>query len=156
MSPQAKDDPSPTSWTLRFKRGKHTILLLAEPLTPFSSIKIDLLNILRERYPSGLSLSSSPTPTPIPDSINEVILGVPINPFEPEEGWTEMDTNVGDIKESPKSLGLKDGAVIAFAFIEEEEDGKAKLEFVVEWSSYEAEYGGDDGEGSLVSDEEKK
>jgi hypothetical protein len=40
-------------------------------------------------------------------------------------------------------LGLKDGAVIAFAFIEES-GGRDGLEFKVEWSSYEAEYGDDD------------
>lgn len=62
-----------------------------------------------------------------------------------------MTTDVGDIKESPKSLGLKDGAVIAFAIIE----GKGKSthsEFKVEWSSYEAEYGAE-GEGEEAEEE---
>ena len=125
---------------------------MTEPLTPFSSIKTDLLAILRERYPEGLPNSASPTKTPIPESIHEVSLAVPIDSYEPEKGWTELATNPGDIRESPRSLGLKDGALIAFAFIEGE--GKnVGLEFKVEWSSYEAEYGVDgDGHDAMADD----
>lgn len=133
---QAKDEVEPTDWTLRFKHGKHTILLFADALTPFTKIKADLLTILRERYPQGLVLSSSPDPKPIPESVNKVALGVPVDVYEPSKGWTELDTTSGGLKECPKSLELKDGAVIAFAFLETDEEFSEPT-FEVEWSSYE-------------------
>jgi hypothetical protein len=144
-----KNEPNPISWTLRFKRGKHTILLLVDPLTPFSSIKADLLDTLRERYPTGLSNSTSPTLTLIPDSVKDVFLGIPVDPLEPGEGWTELSTNQGDIIESPKSLALKDGAAIAFAF-REGEGKKSGYEFMVEWSNYDELYG--EGEEGIPTD----
>lgn len=146
---QAKEDIESTDWTLRLKYGKYTILLFAAPLTPFTTIKNDLLTILRERYPDGLLLSSSTSPKPIPDKINEVALGEPIDIFEPSKGWTELDTVSGGLKECPQSLGLKDGAVIAFAFLEKgEEFGEKGALFEVEWSSYEDNFDMEaDGEG---------
>lgn len=45
----------------------------------------------------------------------------------------------GGLKECPKSLGLKDGAVVAFAFLEKG-DEFAEPVFRVEWSSYEDNY----------------
>jgi len=132
------DDVKATAWTLRFKHGKHTIVLMVEPLTPFSSLKTELLTTLRERYPSGLPSGTSPDPLPIPGSIHEVLLGVPIDTYEPSKGWVEITTE-GGIKESPKSLGLKDGSMIAFAFIEGKQ-GEETVEFNVEFSSYEDQY----------------
>lgn len=131
-------DVKATAWTLRFKNGKYTIVLLAEPLTPFTSLKTELLATLRERYPAGLSFSTSTEPLPIPDSIHEVLLGVPVDTYEPSKGWVEIATD-WNIKESPKSLGLKDGSMIAFTFIEGEE-GEETAEFHVEFSSYEDQY----------------
>lgn len=75
---------------------------------------------------------------PIPDSIHEVLLGVPVDIYEPSKGWVEISTDSG-IKESPKSLGLKDCSMIAFAFIEGEQ-GDETVEFHVEFSSYEEQY----------------
>jgi hypothetical protein len=145
--PQAKDDDvKATAWTLRFKHGKHTILLLAEPLTPFSSLKTELLDTLRERYPSGLSSSTSPEPLPIPSSIHEVLLGIPVDSYEPSKGWVEITTD-GGLKESPRSLGLKDGCMIAFTFIEGEQ-GDETVEFHVEFSSYEDQYPEDMADGA--------
>jgi hypothetical protein len=138
--PQPKEDIKPTAFTLRFKHGRHTVLLFAEPLTPFSTIKTDLLNILHERYPQGLPSSASPTPTKIPTEILDMILGVPIDVYEPSKGWTELATSGGGIKESPKSLGLKDGSVVAFAFVNGEDRAEKEGEFIVEWSSYEDQY----------------
>jgi len=136
----AKDDEvQPTALTLRFKHGKHTILLFAEPLTPFSTIKTELLNVLRERYPEGLPSSTSPTPVTIPESILDLVLAVPIDIYEPSKGWTELATRAGGIKETPKSLGLKDGGLLAFAFVGGK--GEGDYDFAVEWSSYDEQYG---------------
>ena len=67
-------------------------------------------------------------------------MGVPVDVYEPSKGWTELATGGGGIKESPKSLGLKDGSVVAFAFVNGERDDETGAEFVVEWSSYEDQY----------------
>jgi hypothetical protein len=117
---------------------------LTEPLTPFSTIKSNLLAILKERYPEGLSRSDSPTPTKIPDSILDVVLGVPVDPYELSKGWDELDTRGGGMKETPRSLGLKDGSKIAFAFAENDEDKEAKELFYVEVPDVDALYPEDD------------
>jgi hypothetical protein len=126
--------------TLHFKYSKYTVLLFAEPLTPFSTIKTNLLVILKERYPDGLSRSDSPSPTKIPDSILDIVLGVPIDPYELSKGWDELDTRGGGMIETPRSLGLKDGSKIAFAFVENDEDKEAKELFYVEYPDLDALY----------------
>jgi len=107
------DDIESTALTLRFKHGKQTILLFAQPLTPFTSLKEELLVVLRERYPKGLDTKSDGgrSPVKIPDTIKDVRLGVPKDQFDWTKGWTELDTD-----ESPKSLGVKDGGMLAFVF----------------------------------------
>lgn len=112
--------------------------MLAEPTTLFSELKTELLDTLRERYPEGLSSSQSPESIQIPDSIEEILLGVPVDSYEPSKGWVEITTD-GGVKESPKSLGLKDGCMIAFTFVEGEQ-GEDPAEFHVEFSSYEDQY----------------
>jgi len=136
---QAKGDIEPHTLTLRFKHGKHTILLFIDPLSTFAAIKTELLTVLRERYPSGLSTSLSPTPIKIPDSQIDVIFGVPVDVYEPQKGWSEIDTSGGAaMRESPKSLGLKDGSVVAFAFVGE--DQEETPEFHVEFSNVDELY----------------
>ena len=71
---------------------------------------------------------------------------MPIDVYEPSKGWTELDTTSGGLKECPLSLGLKDGAIIAFAFLKEEEEFGEPV-FEVEWSSYDDNYEMDDAEG---------
>lgn len=68
------------------------------------------------------------------------MLGVPVDPYEPSKGWDELDIRAGGIKETPKSLGLKDGSKIAFAFTDGEEDKAAKELFYVEYPDLEALY----------------
>ncbi|KAE9368689.1 hypothetical protein N431DRAFT_512916 [Stipitochalara longipes BDJ] len=129
-----------SAFTLHFKYAKYTILLFAEPLTPFLTIKTNLLAILKERYPDGLSRSDSPTPTKIPDSILDIVLGVPIDQYDPSKGWDELDTRGVGMKETPKSLGLKDGSKLAMAFVDDGEDKEAKELFYVEYPDIAALY----------------
>lgn len=114
-------------------------------MTPFSTIKSNLLATLKERYPEGLETSLSPKRTKIPDSILDVVLGVPKDIYDPTKGWDELNTGRGVAKESPRSLGLKDGSQIAFAIVDEdEEDKEAKDLFLVEYSDVNALYPDDE------------
>ncbi|KAH7319438.1 hypothetical protein BKA65DRAFT_465368 [Rhexocercosporidium sp. MPI-PUGE-AT-0058] len=121
-----------TAYTLRFKHGKQTILVFVEPLTPFPAILKELLATLRERYPDGLPSSTSDEPLPIPKSGIDVVLGVPKDNYDMDKGWDELAVSAAGLKESPKSLGLKDGAMIAFAFADSEHwtnNGEFHVEF---------------------------
>jgi hypothetical protein len=131
--------------TLLFKYGRYTILLFAEPLTPFSTIKSNLLTTLKERYPDGLETSLSPNRIKIPNSILDIVLGVPKDIYDPTKGWDELNTGAGGMTESPRSLNLKDGSQIAFGFVDEdEEDKEAKDLFHVEYSDVNALYPDDE------------
>ncbi|CAL3972339.1 hypothetical protein PZA11_004519 [Diplocarpon coronariae] len=125
----SSEDVKSTTLTLRFKYSRLTILLFVDALTTFPSILQELLTTLRERYPLGLPTSPD-TYTPIPDSGLDVVLGVPKDPFDLEKGWEELDLTTAGLKETPKSLGIADGAQIAFAFASEEtrEKGHFKVE----------------------------
>jgi hypothetical protein len=142
-----------TDLTLLFKHGHHTILLFATPLTPFSTIKTELLTTLHERYSRGLPSSTSPTPIVIPSSILDVVLGLPIDVYEPSKGWEEIISSGSSTKDTPKSLGLKDGSVLAFAFREGEGEGDGEAEFSVEWSSYDEQYGDGEERGEAMDAE---
>lgn len=94
---------------------------------------------LRERYPKGLPTTVSSEPTPFPESGIDVILGVPKDVFDLEKGWEELNISGAGLKETPKSLGLKDGAQLAFAFAESEAWTKTG-EFYVEFSNVDELY----------------
>ncbi|KAL3425387.1 hypothetical protein PVAG01_02178 [Phlyctema vagabunda] len=134
------EETQPTDLTLLFKHGRQTVLLLSKPLTPFPTIISELLDTLRERYPDGMPTSGSDHTMTIPDSVHDVIIGIPKDAFEPSKGWAELTTGAEDNTETPKSLGLKEGSLLAFNFVEEGAKSKP-VDFPVEWSSYEEQYG---------------
>ncbi|KAI9742882.1 MAG: hypothetical protein M1818_003611 [Claussenomyces sp. TS43310] len=146
------EDADPSTWTLRFKHGRITILLYIEPLTPFATLKSDLLDTLRERYPLGLpapSNGSGTVPeiqphTQIPDSIEDIALGVPVDECDAGKGWQELVLMNGGtgIRDSPKSLGLKDRGMVAFRFKKGDEmEGAGESLFEVTLPTYEETYG---------------
>ncbi|KAH8813075.1 hypothetical protein F5884DRAFT_751369 [Xylogone sp. PMI_703] len=130
------DDIQATALTLRFKHQKYTILLFTEPLTPFKTIKSDLYEVLRDRYGPG---SSAPTENQIdlPSSPDGIALAIPLDIYEPSKGWQRLDVSNTD---TPKGKGIKDAAVLAFAFVKDGEEDE-DVEFTVEWSSYDEQYG---------------
>lgn len=69
-----------------------------------------------------------------------MLLGVPIDVYEPSKGWVEINTD-GAFKESPKSLDLKDGSEIAFTFLEGA-TGAESINFHVEYSVYDGQEDG--------------
>lgn len=136
---QARGDIDSTALTLRFKHGVHTVLLFAESSTPFTTIKTDLLDVLRERYPDGIRMGKTMTMTDIPTDIGDLALAEPTDQYDISKGWTELDIG-GSIRETPGSLKLKDGAILAFAFTTEED---TEAEFYVESPDLDALYGDD-------------
>jgi len=77
----------------------------------------------------------------------DVVLGMLKDRFDVKKGWDEIETG-GNITQSPKSLGLRDGDMVAFAFLGREGKGKEKEKemqlgespFWVEFSSYDDNY----------------
>jgi hypothetical protein len=63
---------------------------------------------------------------------------VPVDQHDVSKGWEELDT--GGLSQTPESLGLKDGGIVAFAFSSGGENRDAKPEFVVEFSDEAALY----------------
>jgi hypothetical protein len=103
--------------SLRLKHGIHTIFILAEPTEPFSKITEELLEVLRERYPEGLTTSVAPpktTPVPAADDEYQVSYGILKAPTDPSQGWKKLSLEDGD---TPSAKGLKNNTVIAFALL---------------------------------------
>jgi hypothetical protein len=113
------------------------VLLFAESSTPFTTILTDLLEVLRERYPAGLPMGKDQIMTEIPTDIADVALAEASDQYDISKGWTELDLG-GNIRESPASLRLKDGAILAFTFTGDED---VSVEFYVEQPDLEALYG---------------
>lgn len=128
--------------TLRFKHGKHTILIFADPLDTFETITSELLKVLHERYPEGLPTDEPETSLEIPDDFRKVVLAGPNDPYDNSQGWKKLvkdEKNVDEnmMDESPRSLSIKDGGMIAFAF---KAEGGARAEFKVEFSNVDELY----------------
>jgi hypothetical protein len=121
-----------TYFSVRFKHGVHTIFMFVDSLAPFSKTTTNLLDVLRERYPTGLTTSVAPpksTPIPRLGSETKVVYGVLKNPNDASQGWKLLST---DETENAIKNGIQSGAVLAFAFVEEDEEEDEDL-FQVEW-----------------------
>ena len=126
---------SPSTWTIRFKYHKTTVLLHVNPLQSFSSVKSELLRALRESHPAGVNSD------PLPSDPEQIVFARPNDPMDPEAGWTSIDDDIvladgdedggkdgkgkGKGKTKPKSggvtdcvqgAGFKNGACLAFKF----------------------------------------
>ncbi|KAK5987032.1 hypothetical protein PT974_11148 [Cladobotryum mycophilum] len=122
--------------SVRFKHGIHTIFIFIDSLAPFSSVTEELLELVRERYPDGLTKSaSSPETTPIPESAN-VVYGVLAVQNDASKGWKKL--KVGERGENtPTRCGLKNNSIVAFTFVEDEDEDD--VEFEVEWPQEDEE-----------------
>ncbi|UKZ80252.1 hypothetical protein TrVFT333_008009 [Trichoderma virens FT-333] len=129
--------------SVRFKYGIHTIFLFIDALAPFSSVTQDLLEVLKDRYPDGLTKSSA-TPderTPVPDAAN-LTYGVLRVPTDPSKGWKPLKLGE-DAANTPTKCGIKDNSIVAFAFAPDDEDDMDAEEgdavFEVEWPQEDEE-----------------
>jgi hypothetical protein len=131
--------PDPTSWTLRLKSQKTTVLLQTNPLHTFGTIKSRLYSVLQE---TSLK-DQNGNRIPLPGSPEDIQLGKPANINDPRDGFvpgeweanglqeddeapnpkgkgkgkpkdTEELATPSNIKNCPKGANLRDGSVLAF------------------------------------------
>ncbi|KAK4160220.1 hypothetical protein QBC43DRAFT_325861 [Cladorrhinum sp. PSN259] len=115
-------DDTPTALTVLLKNGIHTIFIFASPEWTFSRLTSELLSILRERYPSGLTSTIAPrkiTPIPAHNDDIKVIYGLLKDAEDPTRGWDEI------VVEDPEvnTLGQKgfiEVTAAAFAIVDKE------------------------------------
>ncbi|CAJ2500757.1 Uu.00g036100.m01.CDS01 [Anthostomella pinea] len=132
-----RDDIRDIDLSLRFKHGKHTVFLFVDPMQPFSNLQQELLDILKERYPDGLTTAvEPPKQTQVPDDPSRIIFATPKTPLDLSQGWKPLDVGEDD---TPVSKGLKNGGIVAFAIRSEEADEDEDVAFEVEVPVYDEE-----------------
>ena len=111
--------------------------MYVDPNEPFRAITKELLGVLRERYPDGLSavVGGDPIKLKIPaeEEQDEFVIdyGLPTHPHDWSQTWTDLDVGDG-CKNIASFPDLKDGATVAF-FIRRADE--PKTDFVVEAAS---------------------
>ncbi|KAF4982979.1 hypothetical protein FZEAL_1499 [Fusarium zealandicum] len=127
-------DADDVNISVRFKHGIHTIYLFVDPLAPFSNVTAELVQILTERYPRGLTTSIDPPKTTVIPDDAQLVFGALSVPNDPSAGWKTI--RVGDGESTPDKLGLKNNSLVAFAVVDDEDDDP---EFEVEWPKEDEE-----------------
>ncbi|KAL0935728.1 uncharacterized protein CTRU02_210319 [Colletotrichum truncatum] len=103
-----------TFYSLRFKYGAHTILMFVDSQQNFSEITTSLLEVLRDRFPDGLTIShTSPETTALPDGDVQLAYALPVNANDLTQGWKNIKVKSDD---TPVGRGLRDGCAVAFSF----------------------------------------
>ena len=105
---------------------------------PLSDAAGELLEILRERYPDGLTTSSSKTP--LPDDAGRIEFAVPKDRLDPSKGWKPLSAVQGT--DTVAGKGIKDGSMVAFAIRPDDGDGDGdgageELTFDVDFPGYD-------------------
>ncbi|KAI0006603.1 hypothetical protein F4779DRAFT_620434 [Xylariaceae sp. FL0662B] len=135
-----RDEISDVDLSIRFKHGSHTIFLFVDPSKPFSDVAEELLEVLAERYPDGLTTSASPlNKSKLPEDAAQIEFAIPKMLADPSQGWKPLGVTEED---TPVSKGLKDNAVVAFAFRPEDADENDEIPFPVDFPSYDDDYAG--------------
>lgn len=122
--------PDPSTWTLRFKLNRTTVILFVTPTQSFTSIKVDLLEAIKA---AGLKEINN---IPVPSDPEDILFGIAQDRKDPKKGWTgleipELDNLTGAKKgvrqgsilnQSPQGAGLISGQAMAFKFRTETSD----------------------------------
>lgn len=122
--------PSATTWTLRLKHHKTTVLLHIDPLQTLSSVKSHLLTALQQTCPSNEISGRT-----LPSNADDFALAKPQDVHDVSLGWERIDgVSEGDesgkgkgkgradwAKDTVKGAGVKDNGVLAFQWETEEE-----------------------------------
>ncbi|TKA75653.1 hypothetical protein B0A55_05005 [Friedmanniomyces simplex] len=130
--------PRPSTWILRFKHHRTTILLHVDPLQKLSSVRAELLKAVRQTCPHGTLNGHT-----VPDDEGDVLLARPVDSDDLSLGWQALEREdevekavkedakgkgkaaVGSsankagkdkLTACPQGVGLQDGGVVAFKF----------------------------------------
>ncbi|KAI1374236.1 hypothetical protein F4677DRAFT_426522 [Hypoxylon crocopeplum] len=124
--------------SIRLKHGIHTVFLFVDPIKTFGDIAEELLEILQERYPAGLTTSvATPDKTELPNDHLQIEFAVPKAPADLSQGWTPLKLREHD---TPASKGIKDNSILAFAFRPQDTDEDYEVQFEVDLPSFEEDY----------------
>ncbi|KAI1415038.1 hypothetical protein F5Y13DRAFT_157736 [Hypoxylon sp. FL1857] len=124
--------------SIRFKYGIHTIVLFVDPTKPFSDVADELLEILRDRYPQGLTTTfGSKDKIELPDDPLQIEFALPKSPTDLSRGWNPL--NVSE-KDTPASKGLEDNSVVAFAFRPHDADEDDETKFEVDFPRFQDDF----------------
>ncbi|KYK57964.1 hypothetical protein DCS_04977 [Drechmeria coniospora] len=115
--------------SVRFKHGIHTIYLFVDALAPFSAVTEELVGLLRERYPAGLTTSVAPPKQTVVPADAKLAYAVLAVPNEPAKGWRRLKVGE-DEAHTPTKCGLKNNSIVAFAVLADDADDAT---FEVEW-----------------------
>ncbi|KAJ6442525.1 vi polysaccharide biosynthesis vipa tvib [Purpureocillium lavendulum] len=119
--------------SLRFKHGIHTVYLFVDALAPMSNVTQLLREVLRERYPSGLTTSVAPPEQTLVPADAKLAYAVLAVPNDPSRGWRRIKVGA-DEENTPTKCNLKDNDIIAFAIIDaDQQDDEDEVRFEVEW-----------------------
>ncbi|KAK0288451.1 hypothetical protein LTS00_009662 [Friedmanniomyces endolithicus] len=130
--------PKSSTWILRFKHHRTTILLHVDPLQEFTSIRAELLKAIQQTCPHG-SLNGHA----IPEDAGELLLARLVDSNDLSLGWKTLAKDAGEGMEQegkskgkasavmansgkkvvkgkptdcPQAVGLRDGDMVAFRF----------------------------------------
>ncbi|KAI1756834.1 hypothetical protein F4782DRAFT_484316 [Xylaria castorea] len=132
--------------SIRFKHGKQTIFLFVDPMATFSHVQEELLAVLKERYPNGITTPESRKKTELPNSASQIKFAVLKDKTDPTQGWKPLTFELDD---APVDKGFQENMMVAFAIAPDDADDADdtdEVTFEVEFPSYDEEV--DDGDDS--------
>ncbi|KAK8112298.1 uncharacterized protein PG998_008755 [Apiospora kogelbergensis] len=126
-----RDNITDVDITIRFKHRTCTIFLFVDPMSTFADVSSELLEVLQERFPDGIaSPVDDRAATALPEDASQIAYAVPRSAADPAQGWKPLKAGAAD---TPVAKGLKNGAMVAFAF--PDEDGE--VDFEVDFPTYD-------------------
>ncbi|KAI1431126.1 hypothetical protein GGR50DRAFT_681201 [Xylaria sp. CBS 124048] len=135
-APALTNGVHPLDLSIRFKHGNQTIFLFVSAGEPLHYIRDELLDILKDRYPNGITTSlDPPKKTDIPDDASQLRFAVAKDKSDPTQGWKQLVIGEHD---TPDSHGFQNNMIVAFAIAGEDED-EDNVNFEVEFPAFEYE-----------------
>ena len=118
--------------SVRFKHGIHTIYLFVDTQSSIGAVSRELREILRERYPDGLTTSLDPhKKTTVPEESEKPVMAFAVLnvPNDPTRGWKRLKYDDEETTGASRA-GLKQNGIVAFAFLDNPDDEPV---FEVQW-----------------------
>ncbi|KAF2163737.1 hypothetical protein M409DRAFT_25921 [Zasmidium cellare ATCC 36951] len=161
-------EPTPRTWTLRFKHHRTTLLVEVDPLQHLSEVRAELLQALDETNPSGelngQQIPKNPDQIQLGRAVDRNNLNLGYVTIEKDEEGSEASgkgrgkstagsgtkSSAAQMKECPQGAGLRNADVVAFKFKNGDQDGGEGVEGAEKWDvkipTMEETYGDEDGQ----------